>query len=157
MKDRYKLLLIIAIIIAVFVAILLQKQNAGSDISAAMTPVKRQDYQTLLNEVGTVSQPTLVHFFSSWCATCVIDHQMITELSPTFNVIGVATMDKKNEIDSFLKKHGNPYKKIIFDGSGTLAIATGVRGLPETFLLTADKMWRHTGALSKMLPPKTQP
>ncbi len=157
MEHRYKLLLIIAIIVVAFMAILLQKQQVSSDISTAMTPVDRADYVTLLNEVGEIPQPTLVHFFSSWCSTCVVDHQMITELSPTFNMIGIATMDKKDEIDKFLKKHGNPYKKVIWDESGSLAIATGVRGLPETFLLTTDKIWRHTGALSKLVPPKKTP
>jgi hypothetical protein len=63
-------------------------------------------------------------------------------------------MDKKESVEVWLKKQGNPYKKILWDEPGTLAVSSGVRALPETFLIYQGQMFHHSGTLSSLKIPK---
>ena len=42
-----------------------------------------------------------------------------------------------------MKEKGNPYKKIIFDNTGSIAIDFGVYGAPETFLVDKNGIILH--------------
>jgi thiol-disulfide isomerase/thioredoxin len=139
-------------ILLLLALILAQKTMHPATEITGMQPVKSADYADLLKAVGPLPAAplTLIHFFSSWCSTCIVDHAMISGLSGDFYLVGVATMDQKATVEAWLKKNGNPYQKMLWDEAGTLAVSTGVRALPETFLIDQDQMWRHRGALASL-------
>ncbi|MFM7630287.1 MAG: hypothetical protein ACKO43_00555 [Alphaproteobacteria bacterium] len=145
-------------VLLVLAVVLVQKTMHPATELTGMQPVNAADYGDLTKAVGPLPQnpPTLVHFFSSWCSTCIVDHVMIESLAGDFYLVGIATMDKKPVVEAWLKKHGNPYQKLLWDESGTLAIANGVRGLPETFLMHQGRMWHHRGTLTSLQPPEAK-
>jgi cytochrome c biogenesis protein CcmG/thiol:disulfide interchange protein DsbE len=51
----------------------------------------------------------------------------------------------------WIVQQGNPYRQIILDADGKIAMMLGVLGTPETFLIDAKGLirYRHTGILTK--------
>jgi thiol-disulfide isomerase/thioredoxin len=146
-------------LLAVLAVVLVQTTMHPAIQITGMQPVKASDYGDLIKAVGPLPEnpPTLVHFFSSWCSTCIVDHAVIEGLAGDFYMVGIVTMDKKPVVEAWLKKHGNPYQHILWDESGTLAVSSGLRGLPETFLMHQGRIWHHRGTLTSLQAPKAKP
>tara|TARA_Y100000739_G_C20155128_1_gene260733 strand:+ start:42 stop:305 length:264 start_codon:yes stop_codon:yes gene_type:complete len=53
------------------------------------------------------------------------------------NIVGLNYKDKKNNAIKFLNEFGNPFVKILTDPDGTISIALGAYGVPETFLVNS--------------------
>jgi cytochrome c biogenesis protein CcmG/thiol:disulfide interchange protein DsbE len=81
---------------------------------------------------------TLVNFFASWCVPCLAEHPHMRALADSgVDIIGIAWNDRAPALEAWLAKHGNPYRAVYLDG-GQAAIAMGIRGVPESFLIAAD-------------------
>ena len=67
---------------------------------------------------------------------------MLVDLSENdqLEIIGLNYKDNTLKAKSFLQELGNPYKKIISDKDGTIAIEWGAYGVPETFLIYNNKI-----------------
>src|SRR6056300_611641 len=67
------------------------------------------------------------------------------------NIIGMNYKDNKENAKNFLEELGNPYDKIIFDSKGTYAIEWGAYGVPESFLISNNKIIKkYIGPLNKV-------
>ena len=79
----------------------------------------------------------LLNVWSSWCVPCRKEHTFLMNFkeSKKIEVVGINYKDKKINAENFLIELGNPYKKIIFDQEGIIAIEWGAYGVPETFLI----------------------
>jgi len=79
----------------------------------------------------------ILNIWSSWCVPCRKEHPLLMNLkeSKKIEVIGINYKDTKNNAENFLSELGNPYKKIIFDKEGIIAIEWGAFGVPESFLI----------------------
>tara|TARA_Y100000389_G_scaffold200473_1_gene241022 strand:- start:315 stop:833 length:519 start_codon:yes stop_codon:yes gene_type:complete len=86
----------------------------------------------------------LLNIWSSWCVPCRKEHTLLMNLAQNkeIEVIGINYKDKKINAQSFLDELGNPYKNIIFDKKGIIAIEWGAYGVPESFLI-------HNGIIIK--------
>jgi len=84
----------------------------------------------------------LLNIWSSWCVPCRAEHSILIELknSDRLKIIGMNYKDTKNNAKNFLEELGNPYDKIIFDSKGTYAIEWGAYGVPESFLISNNKV-----------------
>ncbi|HZQ01126.1 MAG TPA: DsbE family thiol:disulfide interchange protein [Reyranella sp.] len=84
-------------------------------------------------------KPVLVNFFASWCAPCLAEHPLISRLAERegATVIGVAWKNKPDEARAWLARLGNPYRQLLFDQDGKLALDWGLSGVPETYLVDA--------------------
>ena len=84
----------------------------------------------------------LLNIWSSWCVPCRAEHSILIELknSDRLKIIGMNYKDTKNNAKNFLEELGNPYDKIIFDSKGTYAIEWGAYGVPESFLISNNKI-----------------
>ncbi len=80
---------------------------------------------------------TILNFFASWCAPCLIEHPQITALSktPGVTLVGINYKDKPADAARWLARHGNPYVRIGVDPAGEIAPEFGLYGVPETFLI----------------------
>jgi len=98
---------------------------------------------------------SILNVFASWCRYCLLEHAIITDIadSDQVQVFGLDYKDQRDAVKKWLKKYGNPYKKIIFDPQGVLAIDLGVYGTPETFIIDASGIirYKHVGPLTPRL------
>ena len=79
----------------------------------------------------------LMNIWASWCIPCRDEHLYLMNLSnqKIIEVIGLNYKDNKSNAKKFLEELNNPYKIIISDEDGTIAIEWGAYGVPETFLI----------------------
>jgi len=96
--------------------------------------------------------PMLLNVFASWCVACLAEHPVITRLGRDdgIPVVAINYKDKPENALAWLKRNGNPYRRIGVDVEGRTAIDLGVYGVPETFVI--DKAgrirYRHPGPLT---------
>ncbi len=99
-----------------------------------------------LSNADLMGQVTLVNIFGSWCVACRIEHPFLMELKAN-NVIPIYGIDwrepNRQAGPAWLKKFGNPYTRIGDDPRSEGAIAFGVTGAPETFIVDKRGVIRH--------------
>ena len=84
----------------------------------------------------------LVNIWASWCVPCRDEHPFLMNLSKESNLemIGLNYKDNIVNANNFLEQLKNPYRKILIDLDGTLAIEWGAYGVPESFLVKNGKI-----------------
>ncbi len=90
-------------------------------------------------------RPAILVFFASWCPPCQGEHAYVMRLSQQTDVpvYGVDYEDDARQLAAFLKRLGNPYKKIAVDDDGRIALAFGISGLPTTIIVDARGVIRY--------------
>jgi cytochrome c biogenesis protein CcmG/thiol:disulfide interchange protein DsbE len=93
----------------------------------------------------------LINVWASWCITCRIEHGFLVQLnSQNIPIIGLNYKDERSDAIEWLGKYKDPYRLIIHDYSGSLALDLGVTGAPETFLIKNGKIIAHfSGEVNK--------
>ena len=84
----------------------------------------------------------LMNIWASWCIPCRDEHLYLMNLSnqKIIEVVGLNYKDNKSNAKKFLEELNNPYKIILSDEDGTIAIEWGAYGVPETFLIYNKKI-----------------
>lgn len=107
---------------------------------------------TVLPLAMTRGTPMLINFFASWCVPCVEEYPLIRQLGAREDVLlyGIGWSDSTENIRAFLEKRGNPYDQVALDTHGRTAIAYGITGVPETYLLDPAHriVYHHRGPLT---------
>ena len=92
-------------------------------------------------------KPVVVNFWATWCATCPQEHPFLVQAARRFDgqvqFVGIAYQDKNEILRSWLSKHGGSSYPTLVDVGGKAAIAFGVTGVPETFVIDADGLIRY--------------
>lgn len=85
-------------------------------------------------------EPIIVNLWASWCAPCVAEHPLLTELSRAYpgRVHGLVFDDTEANARDFLERLGNPFTFIGMDPTGQGALDFGHTGVPETFVITPE-------------------
>ena len=100
--------------------------------------------QVGLASTDFASGPRLVNVFASWCVPCITEAPVLGELARQGVVIdGIAIRDRLADVDTFLSRHGNPYRAIGSDPNSQVQISLGSSGVPETFVVDARGIIRH--------------
>lgn len=100
--------------------------------------------------LGRVS---LVNVFGSWCVACRVEHPFLMEIKEK-NLAPLHGIDWREEDrqagPAWLKRFGDPYTLIGDDPQSKAAIAFGVTGAPETFIVDKRGVirYKHIGPLS---------
>ena len=101
---------------------------------------------------------TLVNFFATWCKPCRDEHVYIKRFANKkgLKVIGINYRDNPKKTIKWLKDLGNPYKDILLDQNGRIAIDWGVYGIPETFIINSNGIikYRHVGPITNKIYKK---
>ena len=101
---------------------------------------------------------TLVNFFATWCKPCRDEHVYIKRFANKkgLKVIGINYRDNPKKTIKWLKDLGNPYKNILLDQNGKIAIDWGVYGIPETFIINSNGVikYRHVGPITNKIYKK---
>jgi cytochrome c biogenesis protein CcmG, thiol:disulfide interchange protein DsbE len=89
-------------------------------------------------------KPYLLNVWATWCPSCKYEHPYLIKLAEMgVPVYGINYKDDAEKAKQLLKDMGNPYKANIVDEEGTLIMALGVYGAPETFIVDAEGIIRY--------------
>mgnify|MGYP001320906469 FL=1 len=146
MKD--KIFLIILIFIFSIVFFIFYKGLQNSNIYTPKVEYKKNipifDAQIFgkknrinSNQIFNRDKFYLLNIWASWCVPCRDEHPYLLDLSNEGNIkiIGLNYKDDKENAKRFLKELDNPYKIIIADSDGLIAIEWAAYGVPESFLI----------------------
>ena len=89
---------------------------------------------------------TLVNVFGSWCAACRVEHPFLMKLKRAgeIPIHGINWREPdKDAGPNWLAAYGDPYTLIGDDPRSLAAIAFGVTGAPETFLVDRRGVIRY--------------
>jgi len=111
------------------------------------------DPNAKVNESRLLGEISLVNVFGSWCVACVQEHPSLVAIGNMNRVklVGMNWRDKRDRGRAWLNKYGDPYDYIIFDEISELAVALGVTGAPETYLVDQQGMirYKHVGIITR--------
>jgi cytochrome c biogenesis protein CcmG/thiol:disulfide interchange protein DsbE len=88
---------------------------------------------------------SLVNIWGSWCVACLQEHPVLLDIARDGRVPvhGIAWRDPPDRSVAWLQRHGDPYALIGQDPDSRVAIALGVTGAPETFVVDAQGIIRY--------------
>lgn len=158
--SRYLPLILTFTVIAVIVGAMLKgKESAGvtienkpmPDFTLALLDAKRRADQRVFQ-----GQLSLLNVWASWCAVCQVEHQFLMQLATDperlhgVNLVGLNYRDNRAAAQQVLVQEGNPYRTVLYDPNGLLALDLGVYGTPESYLVDTEGVirHRHMGALT---------
>jgi len=80
------------------------------------------------------NQPTLIHFWATWCPTCKLEAANIQAISKEYNVLTIAVKSGSSEkINTYLNNNHLDYA-VINDDEGKLAQRFLVQAYPTSFI-----------------------
>lgn len=101
-------------------------------------------------------QVTLVNIFGSWCVSCLVEHPFLMKLKQE-NAVPIYGIDWREKTEdagpAWLLQRGDPYTLIGNDPESKAAIAFGVTGAPETFIVDKKGIirYKYAGPLGPQL------
>lgn len=93
----------------------------------------------------------LLNVWNSWCAPCREEHPFLLELARIgVPIYGINWDDDRDKALAWLNEVGDPFVASAVDEVGDVAIAYGVYGYPETFLINPEGtiLVKHFGPLT---------
>ncbi len=87
----------------------------------------------------------LVNVFASWCAPCRDEHPVLARLAQRdgLDLHGINYQDDPDAAGQWLARLGDSYDRIGRDPEGRTAIAFGITGVPETYIVDAAGKLRY--------------
>lgn len=138
----------IFVLFAALATVMLLHKKPAAPHSASFAMPELQ-LATLEGEARTLALQeglAVVNFFASWCTPCLAEHKELVALKEQFPDVmfhGVAWNDTTENIRTMLDTHGNPYDAVWADARGQAAIALGIRGIPETYIVKNGRVIYH--------------
>ena len=118
------------------------KENLKKEIPVFNAEIFETGEQINSEKIFKKDKYYLVNIWASWCAPCKDEHPFLMDLSEQKNIeiIGLNYKDNYSNAKIFLKDFSNPYKLILSDNDGLIAIEWGAYGVPESFLISDKKI-----------------
>jgi cytochrome c biogenesis protein CcmG/thiol:disulfide interchange protein DsbE len=150
MRNKLKLFIIITFLSFCFI-IFYKGLNNSNTYSPKISDKKNiptfeaKDFNSniYLNSEKIFEEDTyyIINIWASWCIPCRKEHSLLMELSKiqSIKLIGLNYRDNLSNAKNFINELGNPYKQILIDNDGTLAVEFGAYGVPETFIISKNK------------------
>lgn len=123
-----------------------------------LPPIK--GYERGFSSADLKGQVSLVNIFGSWCVACQVEHPFLMKIKEG-NLVPLYGIDWREETPdagpNWLKRYGDPYTRIGDDPKSRAAIAFGVTGAPETFVVDGNAVirYKHIGPITREIWDKT--
>lgn len=97
--------------------------------------------------------PVLINFWATWCQPCIVEHPVLVDGARRYRgrarFLGIIYQDEVEKIERFTAVRGD-WGTTLVDPDSKVALAYGVYGAPETFILDRDGkiVEKVTGAMS---------
>lgn len=102
------------------------------------------DETKMLTPQDMKGKPYLLNVWATWCPSCKYEHPYLLKLAKAgVPIYGINYKDDSEKARLLLEKTGNPYLANIVDVEGSLIMALGVYGAPETFVVDAEGVIRY--------------
>ena len=89
-------------------------------------------------------KPRLLNVFASWCIPCAVEAPQMQQLvAAGAEIDGVAIRDRRPDVESFLARNGNPFRRIGADDVSAVQMGIGSSGVPETFVIDGKGVIRY--------------
>jgi cytochrome c biogenesis protein CcmG/thiol:disulfide interchange protein DsbE len=89
-------------------------------------------------------EPHLLNIFASWCIPCAAEAPQLMQIAQAgVPIDAIAIRDRSEDVQGFLARWGNPYRRIGSDTASSVQIAMGSAGVPETFVIDGKGVIRH--------------
>jgi cytochrome c biogenesis protein CcmG/thiol:disulfide interchange protein DsbE len=120
----------------------------------ALAPIKGRDKG--LTSADLKGQVSLVNIFGSWCIACKIEHPFLMKIKKNnwVPLHGIDWREKRpDDGPEWLNKTDDPYTLIGDDPKSKGAIAFGVTGAPETFIVDRRGIirYKHIGPMNEKI------
>ncbi|MDE0800068.1 MAG: DsbE family thiol:disulfide interchange protein [Rhodospirillaceae bacterium] len=155
-------ILIALLLVAVFAKRLIDIQGGldPNQVKSVLldTPVPEIDLLPLpgrgpgLTTKNLKGEVTVVNIWGSWCVACLSEHPLLMKVAAenTIPLHGIAWRDEPEASLRWLARNGDPYNLIGQDPISEAAIAFGVTGAPETFVVDPEGVirYKHVGPIT---------
>lgn len=122
----------------------ISSKMVGRPLPAFTLPAAASDRPPLASSQLATGKPRLLNIFASWCLPCAIEAPQLDRLARAgVPVIGIAIRDREQDLDRFLRRNGNPYRRIGLDRDSSVQLALGSAGVPETFVVDGRGVIRY--------------
>jgi cytochrome c biogenesis protein CcmG, thiol:disulfide interchange protein DsbE len=103
-----------------------------------------------LSSADLKGEASLVNVFASWCTACRYEHPLFMQKEGVVPLHGLNYKDRPDDAAKWLKELGDPYTRTGADLDGQVGIDWGVYGVPETFVISQDRViaHKHVGPVS---------
>lgn len=119
-------------------------QLIGKPLPMFSLPKAVEERPALASENFREGEPRLLNIFASWCIPCAAEAPQLTQLAQAgVPIDAIAIRDRPEDIEAFLTRWGNPYRRIGSDTTSHVQIAMGSAGVPETFVVDGRGIIRH--------------
>lgn len=142
--------LAIGVVMIAFFVVLVGAEDANTRATAttlAGKPVPEVIGDTIDGDRYRISTErgkwVLVNFFATWCIPCREEHDDLIRFQEAGNasgdatVVGIIFSDSPEDVREFREKEGGDWPMVI-DPNGSMSVDFGVRGVPESFLVSPD-------------------
>jgi len=148
-------LIVAAIVFVLFAGLGKDPQHIDSPLVGKPAPpfaLKAVNTGETIDLESLRGKPVIVNFWATWCVPCYEEHPTLVANArqlPDVQFVGVVFNDTEDKINRFLAERGSAYPTLL-DANGKTAIAYGVGGVPETFILDASGtiVAKHDGPIS---------
>lgn len=97
----------------------------------------------------------VVNFFSTFCVPCIAEHPELVAFSRSHAAAGDAALvsvvfdDTAANVEAFFEENGGDWP-VIADDSGRVAVAYGVTGVPESYMVAPSGLvvWKYLGGVT---------
>lgn len=120
-----------------------------------LAPLRSRDDKGF-SSAALKGEVSLVNVFGSWCVACRVEHPFLMEIKRNgwVPVHGIDWREKDPDAGpAWLARHGDPYTLAGDDPQSKAAIAFGVTGAPETFVVDKAGVirYKHIGPVDEQV------
>jgi len=135
MKKRKTILQWLLVIIAIFSFRAYQQH----DLSSGIVPSFNSKTLSGTNVSSHSNEPTLIHFWATWCGICQLENDNIQSISRDYRVLNIAMQSGSDtDLQAYAQEHDMRTDNIINDNFGSLAKLLGVKATPTSFFISKD-------------------